>query len=115
MHELFPGHPNILPAFNSPEPLKGQAYVKKPKLGREGSNVEIYDSLGIPMARAGGDYGDEGYVYQRMARLAHHAGRNAAIGAWVIGDTPAGVSMRETSTLITSDLAGFVPHFIKQN
>jgi glutathionylspermidine synthase len=36
--ELFPDHPNLLPAFDLAAPL-GDRYVRKPKLSREGSNV----------------------------------------------------------------------------
>jgi glutathionylspermidine synthase len=36
--ELFPGHPNLLPAYEEAAPLGGR-YIRKPRLGREGSNV----------------------------------------------------------------------------
>ena len=36
--ELFPDHPNLLPAYELAAPLGGR-YVRKPKLSREGSNV----------------------------------------------------------------------------
>ena len=36
--ELFPDHPNLLPAFETSAPL-GNSYIRKPKLSREGSNV----------------------------------------------------------------------------
>ena len=32
--ELFPDHPNLLPCFESPEPLGGN-YAQKPRLSRE--------------------------------------------------------------------------------
>ena len=32
--ELFPDHPNLLPAYTQPDKLKGIAMVRKPKLGR---------------------------------------------------------------------------------
>jgi len=36
----------------------------------------------------------------------------ALIGSWVIGDQPAGIGIREDSSLITRDTARFVPHII---
>lgn len=114
MHELFPNHPNVLPAYNNPEPFRtnGIPYVRKPRLGREGANVQIYDRNGFLIEQAGGEYGEEGYVYQRMARLAQHAGHTAIVGSWVIGNEPAGIGIRETCGLITGDNAQFLPHYI---
>ena len=45
--EMFPGHPNLLPAFfdGSGHGL-AQPYVRKPLLSREGANVEIVGLLG---------------------------------------------------------------------
>ena len=64
--ELYPGHPNLLPAYYDPEPL-GSRYVQKPKLAREGANVTLVD--GAAVVATDGDYGAEGYVYQAPARL----------------------------------------------
>src|SRR6185369_14556105 len=36
--ELFPEHPNLLPAYETAASL-GERYIRKPKLSREGSNV----------------------------------------------------------------------------
>lgn len=110
--ELFPGHPLLLPASATPEPLTGTAYVSKPKLGREGANVTMFDASGAEIASNGGDYGDTGFVYQQRADLARIDGRTVVIGSWVVGETPAGIDVRETSGPITGDLAEFVPHYI---
>lgn len=114
LHELFPNHPNILPAYNQPQPFIGnQPFVKKPKLSREGANVEIYDAQGTLITANDGDYGDEGHVYQAVASLPKYDKRYALIGSWVIGREPAGIDIRETSGLVTGDLAFIVPHYIK--
>lgn len=105
--ELFPGHPNLLAAGR--EPI-GDAWVKKPLLGREGSNVAIR-APGISVDAAG-PYGDEGFVYQAYASLGEFAGWRPVIGAWVIGDAPAGFGIRETEGYVTSNTARFVPHVI---
>ncbi|TCL82564.1 MULTISPECIES: glutathionylspermidine synthase family protein [unclassified Rathayibacter] len=110
--ELFPGHPNLLPA--AVEPLVGTAQVRKPRLGREGANVTILDADGAVVAENGGAYGEEGFVHQARADLARIDGRTVVIGSWIVGETPAGIDVRETGGPITGDLAEFVPHFIEE-
>ena len=105
--ELFPGHPNLLPAGRAPI---GDAWVKKPLLGREGSNVTIR-APGIAVD-APGPYGSEGYIYQAYAELGDHAGMRPVIGSWVIGDAPAGFGIRETTGYVTGNTARFVPHVV---
>lgn len=110
--ELFPGHPNLLPAFNSDVPLDGKQSVRKPKLGREGANVLIQAPDGSVMEHAEGGYGAEGYVWQQYKALPEFDGWHAVVGSWIVGETPAGIDFRETSTLITGDMAFIVPHYI---
>ena len=105
--QLFPGHPNLLPA--SREPLSG-AWVRKPLLGREGSNVTI-EAPGLSVA-TGGPYDDRGFVYQAYADLGCHDGMRPVIGSWVIGGEPAGSGIRETAGYITSNTASFTPHVV---
>ena len=82
--ELFPGHPNLVPAFFTDEPL-GETYVKKPFLSREGANIEIVITT-IP-----GPYGQEGWVYQTFIPLPAFEGWHPVIGSWIVGDEPAGI------------------------
>jgi glutathionylspermidine synthase len=58
---MYPGHPNLLPAYLD-DPHELTEYVRKPKLGREGGNITIVGP-GIETT-TGGVYGEEGYVYQ---------------------------------------------------
>lgn len=106
--ELFPDHPNVLPASRAPLP---GPWVKKPLLGREGSNVTIA-APGVEVA-TGGPYDDAGFVYQRYADLGEHDGMRPVIGSWVIGGEPAGIGIRETAGYVTSNTARFVPHVIR--
>jgi glutathionylspermidine synthase len=110
--ELFPQHPHLLPAYTGAGPLLGRPYVSKPRLGREGANVTLHDGDGTVLAAAEGRYGEEGFVFQKRARFAPIPGKTAVIGSWIVGETPAGIDLRETSGPITGDLAEFVPHFI---
>ncbi|MFG6503147.1 glutathionylspermidine synthase family protein [Microbacterium sp. P05] len=112
--ELFPDHPNLLPAYTTSYPLLGRGYVSKPRLGREGANVTVYDGAGTVVAAAPGAYDTDGLVFQRRARFEPIPGKTAVIGSWIVGGDPAGIDLRETSGPITGDLAEFVPHYIEE-
>ncbi len=106
--EMFPGHPNLLPAYlDGPRDL--EAWVKKPLLGREGRNVSVYQGGGLLQASPG-NYGREGFVYQGLAVLPQFDGRRPLVGSWVIDQEPAGIGLRESEGLITQGDSPFVPH-----
>ncbi|HJQ45142.1 MAG TPA: glutathionylspermidine synthase family protein [Amycolatopsis sp.] len=111
MWENYPGHPNLLPAFVD-EPGILTEYVRKPKLGREGANVQIV-APGSE-TETPGVYGQEGYVFQAFDPLPEFDGFRPALGAWIVGDASAGLGIRETAGLVTDDGAAFVPHRIPQ-
>jgi len=107
--ELYPNHPNLLPAYFNSFPLN-MSYVKKPLLSREGSNISIHTSENTLMTE--GLYGAEGYVYQAYAPLPKFGDNNyPVIGAWIIGNEPAGLGIREDNSLITKNTSRFVPHY----
>ncbi len=113
--ELHPHHPNLLPTFFEQE-SDGAAslpcgWVRKPLFSREGANVELVTQQGERVA-VPGPYADAPYVRQEFHSLPRFADRYALVGSWVIGDQPAGVGMREDSSLITRDTARFVPHVV---
>lgn len=109
--ELFPDHPNLLPAYEHPAAL-GARYVRKPKLGREGANVTWIDG-GVAIEETDGDYGEEGHVYQAAVDLPDFAGNRAVCGVWVVDHEPAGLGIREDARRITGNLSRFVPHFFR--
>ena len=106
--ELYPGHPNLLPAYFE-EGALGEEVVKKPLLAREGANVTLRMREGGHAAP--GEYGAEGYVYQGLARLPDFGARYPVIGSWVIGDEAAGMGIREDDSPITRNTSRFVPHY----
>ena len=106
--ELFPGHPNLLPAYITPEPLGG-SYARKPLLSREGANVSLVVN-GQPLAANEGDYGAEGFIYQGLAPLDDFGGNHPVLGAWIVNHEAAGLGIREDTRLITGNLSRFVPH-----
>ncbi len=107
--ELFPDHPNLLPAYDSATPL-GSCYVRKPKLSREGSNVTLVDG-GVVVEETGGDYGEEGHVFQALADLPEFGGQRPVFGVWIVDHEAAGLGIREDSRRITGNLSRFVPHY----
>jgi glutathionylspermidine synthase len=110
--ELFPEHPNLLPAYAMPEPALGSCYVRKPKLSREGSNVALIEG-GVAVEETAGDYGEEGHIYQALAPLCEFGGHRPVFGVWIVDHEAAGLGIREDTRRITSNLSRFVPHFFR--
>ncbi|MEV6029145.1 glutathionylspermidine synthase family protein [Streptomyces sp. NPDC052036] len=106
--ELYPGHPNLLPAhLDGPRDLAHTTgYVAKPLLGREGEGVTIHEPGAEPVVR------DEPCCYQELAPLPSFDGNHVVLGAWVVGDASAGLGIRESSGLVTDEYARFLPHVI---
>lgn len=109
--ELYPDHPNLLPAYDREDALSGD-YVRKPLLGREGSNVSIF-SGGQTVLASQGDYGAEGYVFQQRAPIPSFEGHHPIFGTWIVDHEAAGLGIREDTGLITGNLSRFVPHFFQ--
>jgi len=107
--ELYPGHPNLLPAFDTAESLGGH-YLRKPKLSREGSNVSWVEG-GVVVEENGGNYGAEGYIFQAPARLPAFDGNHPVFGVWVVDHEAAGLGIREDTRRITGNLSRFIPHY----
>ena len=107
--ELFPGHPNLLPAHETAAPL-GECYIRKPKLSREGANV-TWVERGVTVEASGGDYGEEGYVFQAVANMPELEGNRPVFGVWMVDHEAAGLGIREDTRRITGNLSRFAPHF----
>lgn len=108
LHEMFPNHPNILPAHWSAESMAGD-YVAKPLLGREGANIDIISS-GNTIESTGGIYQGR-RIYQQRARLFKQDGHHAVIGSWVVGNKSAGMIIRDHHKEIVQDTSRVVPHW----
>lgn len=106
--EYFPGHPNLLETHRSSRNLA--SYARKPLLSREGQNVTLVRH-GVTIAEVDGVYGTEGCVYQALCTLPSFDGAHPVIGSWVVAGEPAGIGIRESSGLITTDQSRFVPHW----
>lgn len=113
MWELYPHHPNLLPTYFD-EHAVGARYVRKPKLAREGANVLMVD--GAMRFETGGPYAHahsapETFVYQAIAPVARLGEDCMVVGAWVVGDEPAGIGLREDAGRVTCNTSRFVPHY----
>lgn len=109
--KLFPNHPYLLESyFDTPNGMKD--FVKKPLLSREGANISmVYNDRVI--FETEGDYGTEGFIYQKLAHLHKEDTGYAIIGSWIIGQEPCGITFRESDYPITTDKSRFIPHVIE--
>ncbi|TQS73622.1 glutathionylspermidine synthase family protein [Rhodobacteraceae bacterium] len=130
--QMFEGHPNLLPAFFEADvarALDGQeagperfssvaeqfqaGYVRKPIFSREGAAVEIIRAGTTIEATAQSGYGEFPRIVQAYAPLPEFDGFHPVIGSWIVGETCAGIGIREDRARITQDLSRFKPHFIR--
>jgi glutathionylspermidine synthase len=112
--EMFPHHPNLLPAFFEDDPnaaTLGASFVRKPLYSREGANVALV-SDGVTVVEQEGPYGAEGFVRQALAPLPNFSDQYAVLGSWLIDHTPCGLSIREDENPVTGNTSRFLPHAI---
>ncbi|MFE5922772.1 glutathionylspermidine synthase family protein [Streptomyces sp. NPDC002285] len=112
--ELYPDHPNLLPAhLDGPRELATTTgYVAKPLLGREGAGVTVHEPTSSNTTGADPTVREEPCCYQQLAPLPAFDGNHVVLGAWVVEGESAGLGIRESSGLITDGYARFLPHVI---
>jgi glutathionylspermidine synthase len=112
--EMFPNHPNLLPAFFEDDPNAaslGASFVRKPLYSREGANITLVRD-GVTVVEQGGPYGAEGFIRQALAPLPDFSGQFPVLGSWLVDHTPCGLSIREDANPITGNSSRFLPHAI---
>lgn len=112
--EMFPNHPNLLPAYFEDDPQAAQlgaSFVRKPIYSREGANVALV-SAGTTLVEQQGPYGAEGFIRQALAPLPIFSGQYPVLGSWLVDHTPCGLSIREDENPITGNTSRFLPHAI---
>jgi glutathionylspermidine synthase len=112
--EMFPDHPNLLPAFFEDDPNAaglGTSFVRKPLYSREGANVALIRD-GVTVVEQEGPYGAEGFIRQALAPLPNFSGQYPVLGSWLIDHTPCGLSIREDENPITGNASRLLPHAI---
>ncbi|MBC7138092.1 MAG: glutathionylspermidine synthase family protein [Defluviimonas sp.] len=122
---MFPGHPNLLPAFfedeiagAGPEARRaadalGRAHVSKPIFSREGAAIRIVEDGRETEASPDGGYGAHPRIVQAYHPLPEFGGFRPVLGAWIVGEACVGLGVREDRGRITQDLSRFKPHFIR--
>ncbi|WP_167646542.1 glutathionylspermidine synthase family protein [Mameliella alba] len=134
--QMFEGHPNLLPAFfeadiadalegtGSPSAGAAQAFsraevdlatghVRKPILSREGASVSILKAGKILEEAQNTEYSEHPRIVQAYAPLPQFDGFRPVVGAWIVGQSCAGIGIREDRSRITQDLSRFKPHYIQ--
>ena len=106
---MNPNHPLLLKSYFDKGDLVN--YAKKPILSREGANIQLVKD-GNVLEETGGEYGEEGFIYQELCELPKFGDNHALIGSWIIGQEPAGMGIRESDNAITNNKSRFVPHLI---
>jgi glutathionylspermidine synthase len=111
--ERHAGHPNLLESYfeeDARASALSSAHVRKPLFSREGANISIVEPGGTEEGL------DAGYDGRAILQAVHAPpvfdGRHAIVGSWVVGDEPAGMSVREDEGRITRNTSRFLPHFI---
>ncbi len=114
--ELNLGHPNLLASSYEDNKLFAQDLegrsVRKPFYSREGANISIMQGT-TNVSSTGGEYGEEGHIYQKYCPLPNVDGNYPVIGSWVVDGKSAGIGIRESKDLITGNTSRFVPHIIR--
>jgi glutathionylspermidine synthase len=101
--EMFPDHPNLLPASFRRSDFSGPC-VQKSIHGREGNGVSLL---------AATDAGSSAQcIWQALCPLPVFDNQYAIIGSWMIGNNAAGIGMREDPQPITGNSSVFVPHYL---
>lgn len=108
--DMFPGHPNLLPASFRREAIDGPA-IGKALFGREGSGIDVdgVDGVAPPLPTP---YDRQPKVWQAWHPLPQFDGWHPVLGLWSVGGEPVGMGIREDRSLITGAGARFRPHRI---
>ena len=110
--QKYQGHPNLLEShFEQASQSFGAGWVRKPLFSREGANVELVTLSGEKISEPG-PYADSPFIRQKLHPLPKFGDSYSMIGSWVVGNSAAGIGIREDNSLITKDSSRFLPHII---
>ncbi len=111
--DLYPNDPLLLEA-SLEEPIGRQNYpfVQKVILGREGSNVTVYDGIGLPIEVREGEYEGQACVYQAYAELAQDGQGMYYQSGIFFAYEACGLGFRRSPRRIIDNGAQFVGHVV---
>jgi glutathionylspermidine synthase len=110
LHEMFPGHPNILAAAEQRDAVRSRYVVRKPARGMAQMNIAVLDGDTV-VAQSDGGFDDSEVVYQEYAPPADCEGFHPVFGCWIVGAEARGVGIVE----FAGELFGehrWVPHVV---
>lgn len=109
--ELYPDHPNLLPAYWSSSTLGGN-YVEKPMLAREGADVKIIKDGKVAVEGVKRGYDNLARnIYQQYLPLPKFDDMTPIIGSWIVGGRSVGMGIREDISEVTGNTSRFIPHY----
>jgi glutathionylspermidine synthase len=108
--ELFPNHPLLLET--DIVPIYGSKSVKKVMFGREGANISIISSYGVPILEKPGEYDKQKSVYQEYVDfIKDEEGAHYQAGVFFSSE-PCGLGFRKGGEIIDNQ-AHFCGHVVK--
>jgi glutathionylspermidine synthase len=112
--DLYPDDPALLEAtLKEPIGRSDFPYVQKVFFGREGSNVAVFDEIGLPVEVRNGEYEEQSSVFQAFAELARdEEGQYYQSGVFYAGES-CGMGFRRSPSKIIDNGAQFVGHFVE--
>ncbi len=108
--DLYPNHPLLLETKF--EPLQDKKCVKKPFLGREGSNISIIEKDGQTSFKTNGDYENQRAIYQEFVEFNQDEDGQKYQAGLFFAYEACGLGFR-ISPKIHDDFSKFVGHYIK--
>lgn len=112
--DLFPDEPLLLETtFEEPIGRYDFSFVQKVFFGREGSNVTVYDDIGLPLEVRGGDYDNQPSVFQARAELARDGDGQLYQAGVFFAYEACGLGFRRGPRLIIDNGAQFVGHVVE--
>lgn len=104
MWQRYKNHPYLLRTeFELTDELASRPFVKKPIVGRCGSNVQIFKTKDEILEEKNGEFENRDCVYQEAFELPSFEGYYPIIGSWIVNRRFGfgGFGIREDKTLIT--------------
>ncbi len=96
--ELFPNHPLLLECKS--EPIYGKKSVKKVLFGREGANISIVSSYGIPTIISNGEYDNQNSIYQEYSDFLKDENDSYYQAGVFFSSEPCGLGFRKGGEII---------------
>ena len=113
--EMFPGHPNLLPAFFEDDPRAQRArhiLCAQAAVFARGRQCRADQPGRAAGASRTGLMAAKDSSARRSRRCAISTGNIRCIGSWLVDHTPCGLSIREDESPITGNNSRFLPHAI---